>query len=172
MAGLDRSLLSHIHLNLATAHFHLSKISSKSDSLGKAEASLRLLYVEDLSEEERAKLNLLSYKIMKAEGRESEAMFSLIQYFQNGQSRSDPNIELFFKEVQSYVKNSKNQARFILFQKLKESGGSDIVGQYLQIAIEKESSLGGSPEYLKELLDLGFEDARTHHNELKDFFEQ
>ena len=28
------------------------------------------------------------------------------------------------------------------------------------------------PEYLKTLLDLGFEDARRHHNELKDFLEQ
>lgn len=27
------------------------------------------------------------------------------------------------------------------------------------------------PEYLKTLLDLGFEDARKHHNELKEFFE-
>src|SRR5262249_557001 len=27
------------------------------------------------------------------------------------------------------------------------------------------------PDYIKKLLDLGFEDARTHHNELKEFFE-
>lgn len=27
------------------------------------------------------------------------------------------------------------------------------------------------PEYVKRLLDLGFEDARKHHDELKAFFE-
>jgi hypothetical protein len=28
------------------------------------------------------------------------------------------------------------------------------------------------PDYLKKLLDLGFEDAKTHHQQLKEFFDR
>ncbi len=69
--------------------------------------------------------------------------------------------ELFSHSFRHHRENLSAFEKFLVrFLDIDPSGGVDFL-----------SYISFMPEYLKKLLDLGFEDARKHHSELKEFLE-